>query len=184
MRVLPRLRMLLARRPWLYWLLVGLCASAVWLAMSAAADDVATQRERWGSTRRVWVTSAAVTAGSPVVVVAGEYPQAMVPAAALMAAPDGVAAHDLAAGEVVVQGDLAGPGGVGPADWLVFAVPAEGSPSLAVSDEVTVFGSGQRWCDGIVTDAATVLEVAVPPECAASVSAQLMLHAVTLARRP
>ena len=99
MRLLPRLRLLLARRPWLYWLVVGLCASVVWLSVSAAAEGVEAERARWGTTQRVWVTSAPVAAGSSVVAVARDYPQAMVPSAALTEEPVGVATHALAAGD-------------------------------------------------------------------------------------
>lgn len=190
MRLLPRLRLLLARRPWLYWLVVGLCAAVVWWSLSAAADGVEAERARWGATQRVWVTAAPVAAGSPVAAVAREYPQAMVPASAVTAEPSGVAAHALAADEVVVQGDVAAEGGLAPADWLVFAVPGAGGPSLVEGDAVAIFGSGQRWCDGVVVgviDSAVdgrTAEVAVPPDCAPSVSAQLALGAVTLARAP
>ena len=191
MRLLPRLRLLLARRPWLYWLVVGLCAAVVWLSVSAAADGVEAERARWGATQRVWVTSAPVAAGSPVAAVPRDYPQAMVPASALTARPTGVAAHTLTAGEVVVQGDVVSDdGGLAPADWLVFAVPGEGGPEAVAGDTVAIFGSGQWWCDGVVAgvsdravDGRTV-EVAVPPDCAPSLSAQLALGAVTLARAP
>lgn len=191
MRLFPRLRLLLARRPWLYWLVVGLCAAVVWLSVSATADGVENERARWGTTQRVWVTAAPVAAGSPVAAVARDYPQAMVPAAALTAEPVGVAAHALAAGEVVVEGDVASEdSGLAPTDWLVFAVPGEGGPSLVAGDAVAIFGSGQWWCDGVVVGVSesavdgSVVEVAVPPDCAPSVSAQLALAAVTLARAP
>jgi hypothetical protein len=190
MRLFPRLRLLLARRPWLYWSAVGLCAAAVWLSVSAAADDVAAERARWGTTTRVWVTSAPVAAGAPVVAVARDYPQAMVPPAAVTAKPDGAAAHALAEGAIVVATDLVDESGLVPADWLVFAVPADDGPAVVVGDTVAVFGSGQWWCDGTVAafidsavDGRTV-ELAVPPDCAPSLSAQLALGAVTLARSP
>lgn len=192
MRLFPRLRLLLARRPWLYWLVVGLCAAIVWLSVAAAADGVEAERARWGTSQRVWVTESAVAAGSPVVAVARDYPLAMVPTAAVTAAPNGVAAHDLAAGEVVVQGDVAAADRLAPADWLVFAIPAAHGPEIVTGDTVAIFGSGQWWCDGIVMgvnlDDSTIdgglVELAVPPECAPSLSAQLALGAVTLARAP
>lgn len=190
MRLLPRLRLLLARRPWLYWLVVGLCASVVWLSVSAAAEGVEAERARWGTTQRVWVTSAPVAAGSSVVAVARDYPQAMVPSAALTEEPVGVATHALAAGEVVVEGDIATDDGLAPVDWLVFAVPADGGPGVVAGDRVAIFGSGQWWCDGVVmgvSDSAVdgrTAEIAVAPDCAPSVSAQLALGAVTLARAP
>ncbi|MEQ1701460.1 MAG: hypothetical protein ABMA25_15230 [Ilumatobacteraceae bacterium] len=191
MRLFPRLRLLLARRPWLYWLVVGLCAAVVWLSVSAAADGVAAERARWGTTQRVWVAAAPVAAGSPVVAVARDYPQAMVPPSALTAEPSGVAAHELAADEVVVEGDVvSADDGLAPTDWLVFAVPVEAAPQVASGDTVAIFGSGQWWCDGVVAGASDsavdgrVVELAVPPDCAPSLSAQLALGAVTLARAP
>lgn len=182
MSLLPRLRLLFARRPWLYWLLVGLCATIVWLQLSAAQARVDTARQRWGSTRRVWVASAAASPGAPVIARAHDYPAAMVPSAAVTALPgDAVAAHTLAAGEVLVATDVAGPSSA-PAGWVVFAVPADGAPALLAGDKVSVFGSGQLWCDGVVHSVdGERADVAVPPDCAASVSAQLALDAVVLA---
>lgn len=189
MRLLPRLRLLLARRPWLYWLAVAMCAAVVWLAMSSAAASVQHERASWGTTRQVWVTNAAFAPGEPIAASAVEYPLAMVPPDAVDAAPTGEAAHSLAAGEVVVASDVAGERGLLPAGWLVFAVPADGSPALVTGDTAAVFGSGQRWCDGLVLAVGEVglgggamIEVGVAPDCAAALSAQLALGAVTLAR--
>jgi hypothetical protein len=134
MRLLPRLRLLLARRPWLYWLAVGVCAAAIWVSMSAAERSVARERSQWGTTQRVWVTDEAVATGEPIVASARDLPLAMLPAAAVTAPPTGVAAHPLAEGEVVVATDLVDDGGLAPAEWLVFAVPADGSPALAAGD--------------------------------------------------
>ena len=183
MRLLPRLRLLLARRPWLYWSAVGVCAAAVWASMSAAAAGVERERAAWGATQRVWVTDAALGAGEPISASAREYPTAMVPAAAVDMLPSGVAAHPLSAGEVVVASDVAGARGLLPFGWLVFAVPIDGSPTLGTGDAVAVFGSGQRWCDGVtVAVGDRSVEVGVAPDCAAAISAQLALGAVTLAR--
>lgn len=114
-----------------------------------------------------------------------DYPAAMVPSAAITTAPgDAVAAHAVAAGEVLVAADLAGPSAV-PAGWVVFAVPSEGAPALLAGDTVSLFGSGQLWCDGVVHSVdGERADVAVPPDCAAAVSAQLALDAVVLAASP
>ena len=64
-----------------------------------------------------------------------------------------------------------------------FAVPIDGSPTLGTGDAVAVFGSGQRWCDGVtVAVGDRSVELGVAPDCAAAISAQLALGAVTLAR--
>lgn len=185
MSLLPRLRMAFARRPWLYWLIVGSCAAAVWLSVASAQAQLSKARDAWGTTRQVWVASGPVAAGDAVHAAAVDYPTAMIPPSAVSSLPgDAVAARSIAAGELVVAVDLAVEGLV-PADWVVFAVPLDGAPALIVGDAVTVFGSGQMWCEGVaaaITEAA--VEVAVPTDCAASMSAQLALGAITLARQP
>ncbi|MDP2289557.1 MAG: hypothetical protein Q8M22_00110 [Actinomycetota bacterium] len=186
MSLLPRVRLALARRPWLYWLCVGVCAAVVWFSVAAAQARVVAARDSWGATRTVWVASGEVGAGEAVVARPREYPVAMVPAAALTSlTADAVAARSIGAGEVLVADDLAGDS-LAPPGWVVFAVPADAAPTLAVLDRVVVFGSGHRWCDGVVVASAEieteVVEVAVASECAADLSAQLALGAVTLAR--
>ena len=185
MSLLPRVRLLLARRPWLYWLFVGTCAAAAWLGVAGAQARVAHERAQWGTTRRVWVAQADLAAGQPVSAAGSNYPLAMLPATAVTSLPaNAVAARPVAAGEVLVAADLAGDGTL-PAGWLVFAVPGDGAPRLSPGEHVGVFGSGQRWCEGIVvglTD--SHVEVGVDPACATSMSTQLALAAVTLARLP
>lgn len=190
MSLLPRVRLALARRPWLYWLAVGLCAAGVWFGVAGAQAQVARARDGWGDTRRVWVADGDIAAGASVQATAQDYPAAMLPPSALSSLPgDAVAARSVADGEVLVADDLAGDRSV-PTGWLTFAVPADGAPSLLAGDHLAVFGSGDRWCDGIVAAASgtvdgmvgVMVEVAVPPDCAAALSAQLALAAVTLAR--
>lgn len=194
MSLLPRLRLVLARRPWLYWLCVAVCAAVVWFSITAAQARVTAARDSWGATRTVWVAAGEVGAGAAVVADARQYPLAVVPAGALTSLPaDAVAARSIGTGEVVVADDLAGES-LTPDGWVVFAVPADSAPTLVVLDRVVVFGSGRQWCDGVVVAARSAadpgavdragVEVAVPPDCAADVSAQLALGATTLARRP
>ena len=197
MSLLPRLRLALARRPWLYWLLVCVCGATVWLGLAAAHTRADRARTQWGTTRSVWVARTAIAAGDPLLATVHQYPSAMVPASALSSAPDdATAAHTIAAGEVLVAADLER-GGALPADWLVFTVPGDRAPLLSAGDHVAVFGSGQQWCDGVVVGADAQasggqvasgqasgwqVEVGVPVGCAAALSAQLALDAVTLAR--
>jgi len=177
--------MLFARRPWLYWLIVGACGIAVWSSVAGAQAQVTRRRDSWGETRTVWVVSGPLVAGDTVRAAEDDYPIAMVPASAVSSlSADAVAARSIADGEIVVEADVA-VDGLFPADWVVFAVPADGAPGLTTGDVVSVFGSGHAWCDGraaVVSE--VVLEVAVPADCAASMSAQLALGAITLARHP
>jgi len=185
MSLLPRVRLLLARRPWLYWLFVAVCAGLAWLGVAGAQARVAHQRDQWGATRRIWVAEADLAAGTPVHAVGRDYPVAMLPGSAVTSLPaNAVAARPVAAGEVLVAADLAGESTL-PAHWLVFAVPGDGAPRLLPGEHVEVFGSGQRWCEGIVAGTTdSHVEVGVDPGCATSMSAQLAVAAVTLARLP
>lgn len=185
MSILPRLRMLFARRPWLYWLMVGFCAVAVWLSVASAQAQVTQEREKWGTTREVWVSTGPIAAGELMRVAVAAYPTAMVPPSAVSSLlAHAVAARSIAEGEVVVAADIAVEGLV-PAEWVVFAVPLDGAPSLSDGDVVSVFGSGLLWCQGMATAISeSDVEIAVPQDCAGAVSAQLALGAVTLARHP
>lgn len=185
MSILPRLRMLFARRPWLYWLIVAACAATVWLSVARAQAQLTRERDSWGTTRTVWVARGAAAAGELVAATAADYPVAMVPPSAVTSLPkDAVAARSIAIGEVVVAADVA-VDGLTPSGWVVFAVPIDGSPTLLTGDKVSVFGSGQLWCAGVTAALnETSVEVAVPADCASPMSAQLALGAVTLARNP
>ncbi|MDO8361499.1 MAG: hypothetical protein Q7V88_01260 [Actinomycetota bacterium] len=197
MSLLPRLRLALARRPWLYWSSVAVCAAVVWLGVASAQAGVAAERDAWGSTRPVWVATEAAVPGGPLRAERREYPAAMVPVAAVTLAADtgawpadASAARSVSPGEVLTAADLAAADGLAPPGWVVFGVPAAGQPTLVAGDEVAVFGSGQRWCDGVVVavgsgpggNGTDRFDVAVPSECARDLSAQLALGAVTLAR--
>jgi hypothetical protein len=183
MSLLPRVRLELARRPWLYWLFAGTCAAFAWASVAGAQSAADDARRQWGTSRTVYLAASAVSAGEPLTVIRQEYPSAMVPAAAVTAvAPGALAAHPLAEGEILTAADLAG-GATAPPRWSVFAVDSAGTPALLPGDEVSVFGQGTLWCDGMVVAAGPdVVEVAVPPSCAEAVSAQVALGGVVLAR--
>ena len=70
MSLLPRLRLALARRPWLYWLLVCVCGATVWLGLAAAHTRADRARTQWGTTRSVWVARTAIAAGDPLLATA------------------------------------------------------------------------------------------------------------------
>ncbi|MEI7546546.1 MAG: hypothetical protein WCK21_00600 [Actinomycetota bacterium] len=183
MHVIPRVRLQLARRPWLYWSFVALCAFAVWSGVTGATSSAAAERDRWGSTRTVLVATGTVHAGQPIRAAPRRYPLAMVPGSAVVSLPvAAVAAHTIEAGEVIVTASVAGEHEV-PVDWVVFAVGGNDRPALVAGDVVAVFGDGARWCDGTVTAIADDhTDIAVPPSCADAVSAQVDAEAVVLAR--
>ena len=173
MSVLPRMRLELARRPWLYWLFAGACAALAWASVAGAQSAADHARQQWGTSRTVYVAAHALGPGDVLAVERREYPRAMVPVSAVSATTEGaLVARPIAAGTEAV-----------PADWAVFAVDATGAPALVPGDGVGVFGQGARWCDGVVARAnAEVVEVAVPPSCAEAVSAEVAVGGVVLAR--
>lgn len=189
MWLLARLRLLLARRPWLYWLAVGLCAGSVWLTIHGSQARVEAERGSWGATITVWVAEENTEAGASIRAAPRGYPAAVVPPSAITEAPTGVARRSIADGEIVVEGDLAGDADP-PIGWVVLAVAADLAPVLVPGDSVAVMGNGQRLCDGLVTAVATKapsgerIEIAVPADCAGATTTHLRAATVVLARLP
>ena len=190
MALLARVRLALARRPWIHWLVVVGCAAVVWLSVHRAEADAQQAQHRWGSSRTVWVSTADTPAGSAMRLEQRRYPMAVVPPSALTAAPkSAVAARAVRTGAIMVADDIA-TSRTPPTGWVVFALPAEGAPSLHPGDGVTVFGGGQSLCEGIVvvpaaagaSGGAATVEVAVAPRCGAPVGQQLAAHSIVLAR--
>lgn len=182
---LSRLRLALARRPWLYWVFVASCAALVWLLLTAKRAELDDQRRRWGETRRVWVAAVDIGAGEAVRTIERDYPVAMVPASALDAEPTvGLLAEtSIAAGEVLVASDVdVDTNSALPLGWVVFAFSRDHTPALHPGVAVAVFGSGQRWCDGmVVAVSADDIDVGVPSTCADAVSAQVASGAIVVA---
>ena len=186
MLLLSRLRLALARRPWLYWLFVTCCAALVWSTLSANQAKLDDQRKRWGETRRVWIAAVDIAPGDVVRAVARDYPIAMVTSSAIDDEPvDVIASTSIAAGEVLVAADIDETSiGFLPLDWVVFALSNDHAPSLDQGDTVAVFGSGQRWCDGMVVairEDDDAVDIGVPPTCADAVSVQVAADTLVMA---
>lgn len=184
MLFLPRLRLALARRPWIYWLFVAGCAALVWSTLTISQGQLADQRRRWGETRRVWVAAVDIAPGDLVRGVARDYPIAMVASSAIDDEPiDVMATTSIAAGEVLVESDIDGTAdNLLPSGWVVFALERDSTPALHTGSTVVVFGSGQRWCDGVVVVVGEeFIELGVPPTCADAVSVQVAGGMVVLA---
>ena len=109
MNPLARLRHVLARRPWLYWLGVAAVAMAIGLVALRAAASVDEARRRWGTTREVAVALTDLAPGDPLRghVELRSRPLPMVPAAALTELVDDARARQhVSVGEVLVAADL------------------------------------------------------------------------------
>jgi len=189
MHYLARLRLLLARRPWLYWLMVSLLASATWAAVHSAVAAAEAQRSTWGSTVTVWVAMDDLEAGARWATATRNVPRAVVPAAAVTAPPTGLVGRDVGRGEIITTADMAST--AAPDGWVALAVPATGAPALAPGSTVVLFGNGVLLCEGKVaaappagrSDGEEQVDVFLPPECAALTAANLQAGAVVLGRR-
>ncbi len=176
---MARLRHLLARRPWLYWLGVLAFASgaAVLVADAVAAVDEA--RREWGVERTVLVAGRDARPGEPLtgVVERRPLPAPMVPAGALGdAPPDAVFRQQVTAGEIVVGADVApsdAPQALIPPGWQAVAVSERVPTGAAVGDAVAVASGGVVLApEGVVVAArGDAVLVAVPAGDAAAVAA-------------
>ena len=181
---MARVRMAFARRPWAYWALAGTLGAFAALQVHGAVSAAHAARAAWGTTANVWVVAQPAAAGDPVAALPMAVPLAMVPVGAVEQVPPGaVAAHDLAEGAVVTATDLRRPDDL-PTDWLVVTAPADRSPTLAPGDPVDVLGASGHACSGAALRAVDdSVEVAVPPDCATALTADLLADDVVVARR-
>ena len=185
--LVSRLRLALARRPWLHWLIATACGAVLWWQVAAAQASLHRAAAAWGSTRAVWVATESAPAGGPLTLAERRYPTAMVPADAVQAAPTTpVAARAVVAGAVLVPADLAGSRTV-PAGWAVFALPGADAPELRPGDPAGLYADGQQLCEGRATEHGTDngadrVEVAVPATCAPLLSDRLANGRVVASR--
>ena len=76
---LARMRLLLARRPWIFWCAVVLVAGLSAWAVRAAVGAADRERRRWGASRTVWITDGPVARGEAIATVTRRVPVAVVP---------------------------------------------------------------------------------------------------------
>jgi hypothetical protein len=192
MNPVARVRHVLARRPWLYWVAVALLAGTAGLAAADAASGVDTARRAWGTTRPVVVAAVDVAPGTALdgVTAVRSLPAPMVPVGAVVElSPDATARQQLAAGEIVMAHDVAAttaPRALIPEGWRAVAV-AEPVPSgAAVGDEVAAASGGIAVADeGIVVGRlAEGILVAVPAGVAPQVAHAATAGELTLLLAP
>ena len=161
MNPVARVRHVLARRPWLYWLAVLVLAATAGLVVADAAAGVEAARRSWGATRPVVVAAVDVApaSSSPTTSRSARCPSRWCPPAPCPSCrrrpPPASAspparwsmAHDVAA--------TTGPRALIPDGWRAVPV-AELVPSgAAVGDEVTAASGGVVLADdGVVVGAA------------------------------
>ena len=188
MNPVARVRHVLARRPWLYWLAVLLLAVTAGLVVADAAAGVEATRRSWGTTRRVVVAAVDVAPGQALAdhVEMRALPAPMVPTGAVTELEGTATARQrIAAGEMVMAHDVAavdGPRALIPEGWHAVAV-AEPVPSgAAVGDKVTAASGGIVVADeGVIVGEPTEgVLVAVPADVAAQVAHAAVAGELTL----
>lgn len=183
------IRRLLARRRWIYWLLVSGLASACAAQVLARLDEVEAERVRWGETRTVLVAARDIVPGEPLsgVTVDRHLPIAMIPESAVTDVVNRIARQHVALGEMITTADIAagdGPQSLVPEGWLAVAIVESPSSGAAIGDRVQVASDGvvissDALVVGFVDDATLVAapahEAPLLPAAAAGSALALLL---------
>jgi hypothetical protein len=172
MNPVARARHVLARRPWLYWSAVLALAGLAGWTVAGAAADVEQARRAWGATREVVVATEDLVPGEPLsghVDVRSRPAPAVADAAVTSVPPGAMARQHVAAGETLVEADIApagGPQALIPTGWAAIAVAEAVPVGAAIGDRVTLVGGGVVLAaEGLVVGQATdALLVAVPAD--------------------
>jgi hypothetical protein len=148
MHVAASARLVLARRPWIYWAVVVALAGLGAAAVHGEMASIAAERGRWGATRVVMVARHQLEPGDQIAADLVALPVAVIPERALEQAPtDARVRQRVAAGEVLTDLDVTGRDG--PA-----AIAERGTVVVALSDplarEVVAGLRVQVAADGLV----------------------------------
>jgi len=158
MHVAARVRLVLARRPWAYWLIVAALAAVPALAVQDHLARLDEARRSWGETRPVLVAATGLGPGDRILTRSVDVPVALVPAGALEELPAGARVRQrVADGDVLTELDIAderGPASLAGEGTVVVALADPLSRGVAIGLEVQVAA------DGIVlAGTATVVDV-------------------------
>jgi hypothetical protein len=192
MSIVARLRLGLARSPWLHWAIVAALAGSAGLLVMRAANGVEAARESWGETRPVFVARQTIEAGMPLdgAVTERDAPSPIVPRDAVTELDVSATARQrIAAGEMLVTHDVSpsgAPQSLIPAGWLAVAVAEPVASGAAVGDAVSVATGGiVVAADGLIVGlAGEALLVAVPGDEAAQVAQAASTGDVAVLIRP
>ncbi len=66
MHVAARARLVLARRPWIYWSVVAAFATLAAMTVHGEMATISAERDRWGTTRTVLIASRPHEPGDPI----------------------------------------------------------------------------------------------------------------------
>lgn len=184
------LRLELARRPWVRWIVSAAAATAAALLVLGQLDAADAARMSWVERRAVLVAARDHTPGEPLVFESKELPTAAVPGAAVNDIVAGSRARQhLSAGEIITTADVGGrtgPAATASAGEVV--VPIDDSLLSSALASLTVGLDVAIHADGVVLAASgrivsldgNVVFVAVAPEDAASVSSAAQYRAASI----
>ena len=157
MHVAARARLVLARRPWIYWSVVAAFATLAAMTVHGEMATIAAERDRWGATRTVLIASRPHEPGDPIAAEPATLPVAALPDGALDEIPVGaVVRQRVADGEVLTDVDVtsrAGPASFADAGTVVVAVSDPLARNVAVGLAVQVSADGFVIADGAVVTA-------------------------------
>lgn len=157
MHVAARARLLLARRPWLYWLAVAVLATSTALLVHQRITALDDARRSWGETRRVLVARDALTPGGPLLTDEVELPNAAIPRDALAELPEGARLRQhVTIGEVLTTSDVTarpGPAARAPRGTVVVGISDPLAPHTPIGATVQVAADGL-----LLADEATVVD--------------------------
>jgi len=190
MHVAARARLVLARRPWIYWAIILALASVVAVTVHGQLGALDDARAQWGTSRRVVVAASDLEPGAPIATRSADLPEALIPAAALAElANDAILRQRVAEGEILTEVDIAarpGPAARAPAGTVVVAVPDPLAKDISLGAPVRIAADGL-----ILAESATVADVtdgfvfvAVEPHDAAAVAAAAQQGLTTLLYLP
>ncbi len=192
MRWIPRVRILLARRPWIYWTAISVVAVVVGVSVAGLLSDIRRARESWGETTTALVAVTLVEAGEVISdsYEAREVPLAMVPPAALTSMPPGaIATQKISVGEIVLTSDVdhgAGPLALLPSGWLAMSVQMSVDDTFVAGAPAVIVAAGSTIAPNavIVRIVADGLIIGVPADVAPAVADMVLqrLAVVALAK--
>ncbi|HUF96963.1 MAG TPA: SAF domain-containing protein [Ilumatobacter sp.] len=188
-----RIRRVLTRRPWLYWIIVVGLAAVLATATRSNLAEVQRERESWGGTTTVWVATADISAGQTVRehAAARHVALAMTPVHAVndITDLDGVARQRISVGEIITTVDVTATDdqlALVPVGWLAVVVTESPRSGATKGSQVQLTADGVVIADEALVigevDGSTL--VAVPADVAPLVPMAAQSGTLTLLRVP
>lgn len=139
-------RLVLARRPWIRWLAVGMVATVAGVSVHAQVQSIEAARAQWADRQPVPIATTSVSAGEVLVWEWRSIPAVAVPDGVARSIPDGaVARQRVGTGEIVVDADLTvgdGPAAGASAGHIVVPVSDPLVTDPPVGLDVAIYSDG------------------------------------------